>query len=635
MQSSTKPFARPIARVAWRVRLQRVLETTCSLGCLLLLALTGTVFALKARLISPQTFGTTMAISVLVLALCAIWQLARPIAAGRIAKRLDDTHGLHDRISSALEFGALAEPSPFQRAQVAEALTHLPAIEPSRAAPFRRPKDLGPFGAIALCLGAVVLLRFPEPKQPIVAPPPPLATLGVSAEELSPHRSAARELAADASRHDLPELRALSERLVKLLDQLERKELTRKQLLTKLAALEAQMRATPKTNLDQMLAQLRKAAKELKRDKPTQALAETLKHGDLRAAKKEMERLAKQLDKLRPKERQRLANNLKRASAHQPTDKALQRAIERARRHLRRLQKQQRKRPHDANLKRRLARKTRPLQRLNQQLAQQQAQNRQLQRLNRQLAAAAQALLNKLDPKQRKALEALMKAAQQLQRFANELTKRQMMAKAQDNLQDLKEFLRRLGQGGKIRVGRLADFMRRARGQQGKGKGKGQGKGKGKGKGNDMLLVPGSGRAGAGLQLPGQGQPGQGQPGQGQPGQGQPGQGQTGQDGSANSAQSGQSPGQGQGHGTDPNLRGERTRLASRRRAVFVAGQEGKGPSRSEVIYGAADRGFSTQTYGRVYHDYRRIVEDVMKREQVPLGYRYYVKRYFQLIKPR
>ena len=66
-----------------------------------------------------------------------------------------------------------------------------------------------------------------------------------------------------------------------------------------------------------------------------------------------------------------------------------------------------------------------------------------------------------------------------------------------------------------------------------------------------------------------------------------------------------------------------------------LEGQQGAGPTRSEVIYGAADRGFAQRNYKRVYGDYSQVVEEVMNREQIPLGMRYYVKRYFNLIKPR
>ncbi len=91
----------------------------------------------------------------------------------------------------------------------------------------------------------------------------------------------------------------------------------------------------------------------------------------------------------------------------------------------------------------------------------------------------------------------------------------------------------------------------------------------------------------------------------------------------------------GVGDGAGPDLKGERTTLDSKRKQSLIRGKDARGPSRSEVIVGASDRGFARRSYRRVYKDYYGVVEDVLKREDVPLGYRYYVKRYFQLIRPR
>jgi hypothetical protein len=85
----------------------------------------------------------------------------------------------------------------------------------------------------------------------------------------------------------------------------------------------------------------------------------------------------------------------------------------------------------------------------------------------------------------------------------------------------------------------------------------------------------------------------------------------------------------------DPNLMGEATRLDSRRRATRVEGKQGEGPSRSQTILGSAEKGFASRNYQQVYADYASVVEEVISKEHVPPGYRYYIKRYFQLIKPR
>ena len=67
---------------------------------------------------------------------------------------------------------------------------------------------------------------------------------------------------------------------------------------------------------------------------------------------------------------------------------------------------------------------------------------------------------------------------------------------------------------------------------------------------------------------------------------------------------------------------------------VYITGEHGEGPSRRETILTAAQRGFATRAYREVYADYRRIVEEVMNAENIPTGYKYYVRRYFQMINP-
>jgi hypothetical protein len=85
----------------------------------------------------------------------------------------------------------------------------------------------------------------------------------------------------------------------------------------------------------------------------------------------------------------------------------------------------------------------------------------------------------------------------------------------------------------------------------------------------------------------------------------------------------------------DPNLLGNPTQIDAKRRLTRVYGKEGAGPTRSETILGAAEKGFAAQPYRRVYRDYSAVSEQVMSRQRVPPGYRFYVKRYFQMIKPR
>ena len=65
-----------------------------------------------------------------------------------------------------------------------------------------------------------------------------------------------------------------------------------------------------------------------------------------------------------------------------------------------------------------------------------------------------------------------------------------------------------------------------------------------------------------------------------------------------------------------------------------LQGVQGKGPSTRETILSAAQKGFASRAYEEVYAQYKAIVEEVIDAEKVPSGYKHYVKRYFQKIKP-
>jgi hypothetical protein len=100
---------------------------------------------------------------------------------------------------------------------------------------------------------------------------------------------------------------------------------------------------------------------------------------------------------------------------------------------------------------------------------------------------------------------------------------------------------------------------------------------------------------------------------------------------------SGQSPGShGYGSGSGGAVEGQATNLKSGTQDTQVAGQDtGQGGSRSEVIQGAAERGFSSRGYTRVYREYHTVAEEALGKDEIPGGYRFYVRRYFELIRPR
>ena len=82
------------------------------------------------------------------------------------------------------------------------------------------------------------------------------------------------------------------------------------------------------------------------------------------------------------------------------------------------------------------------------------------------------------------------------------------------------------------------------------------------------------------------------------------------------------------------NVTGDPTRFNAKLKDEKLTGIHGQGPSRRETILTSAKKGFAEAAYRKVYADYKKIVEEVMTQEKVPQGYKYYVKRYFQRIKP-
>lgn len=120
------------------------------------------------------------------------------------------------------------------------------------------------------------------------------------------------------------------------------------------------------------------------------------------------------------------------------------------------------------------------------------------------------------------------------------------------------------------------------------------------------------GEGNATLEMPGAGGQEEGQGGEGQGG--------------------GQGPGAGDSHSDST---AEATDIRSRTQNTRVEGQQSGGPSRSEVILSAADQGFVGSGYQDVHSDYSTHAEEVLERDDIPPGYRFYVRRYFQLIRPR
>ncbi|MDP8998512.1 MAG: hypothetical protein M3O46_00190, partial [Myxococcota bacterium] len=230
----------------------------------------------------------------------------------------------------------------------------------------------------------------------------------------------------------------------------------------------------------------------------------------------------------------------------------------------------------------------------------------------------------------------LDQGAEDINRADQQEMTQQEKQELRQKLQELRELLRQEGQAGKDQITRLKRFSRMARGQSGS---QAQGAGK-EGEGQDQQggadpRQDGQGQGGTGVSQTSQhgetwmlGADGQKMlmlsKGQGGSGQSEPGGGGSG------------AAGRKWGEGHDPKLQGTATNPKMGTEDTQVQGADtGQGGSRSQVILGAAERGFASRGYKRVYGEYHQVAEQSLAKDEIPGGYRFYIKRYFQLIRPR
>ncbi len=643
------------------MRLSRALVV---LPSALVVALAIAAVTLVVRKTLPERLSNARAIEILVgaaalvvLALVAV--MLRRLAPGAGTIALDRHHQLHDRLTNALAFEAIApaERSALMEVAIDDACEHAPRLAPSRAAPLRTPRDL----AVALGLGVgVAALGLLYVSRTIVVVPQAkqIDALAMSPDDIELFRDAARALERP---NQSPEMKAAVDKFNQLIEDIANKRLDRTEAFRKMEAIERELLTGAEADAKEFEEALKDAAEELKKSDLSKPIGESLEKKDLEKAQKDLKVLAEQLRSGKKPDK----------AALEKLKAALQKAAERKKEALAALnekrneiredllkKKTQKKDDPDAGPKdeqedRLLKKKERELERLDREAEQKERVGRQLERLDRELSKAAQDLMKDLGL----SAQDLEQAAEDINRMQQEQMSQKEKEELRQRLEELREQIRQQGQSGKKRMARMMKFGKRARGSSGKGqKGDGEkGDGdKGDQQGDSDESQDGEGKEGEGKDgkdgKDGQGKGGKGQqwvigpdgkkiliPGAGSgpgdmPGMGQgAGQGGDGKDG----------PGAGQGGkeagtGHDGNLAGKRTDLKSGTTDVQQQGLDtGQGPSNSQVILSAAERGFKGSGYKKVFKDYHTVAEQQINKDTVPDGYRFYVHRYFQLIRPR
>ena len=93
-------------------------------------------------------------------------------------------------------------------------------------------------------------------------------------------------------------------------------------------------------------------------------------------------------------------------------------------------------------------------------------------------------------------------------------------------------------------------------------------------------------------------------------------------------------PSQNFGKSTSGNLFGEKTDPNSSGKQEQLTGQAGEGPSETETITSPEGRERASRSYKERYEKYRKLSEEVLDGEPIPLGHRKMIREYFELIRP-
>jgi hypothetical protein len=86
---------------------------------------------------------------------------------------------------------------------------------------------------------------------------------------------------------------------------------------------------------------------------------------------------------------------------------------------------------------------------------------------------------------------------------------------------------------------------------------------------------------------------------------------------------------------TSGNVSGEKTDLAAGRKLEQITGQPGEGPSEIETSHSPEGRQQAARQFREDYQKYQRLNESVLDSEQIPMGHRQTIRRYFELIRPQ
>jgi hypothetical protein len=534
------------------------------------------------------------------------------------ARTLDRFYDLHDGLANALAFSAHSpsERTPFMEAAIEDAILAAREVRPATAVPIRFPRSLVAPAMLATILAA--LLTFEVRRHVPVPHIAVLSPLDASPDDIDDVKDFLAQL---SSRSSSDETKSAIEELNRLLGDIASQRLDRTEVFRRIDALQMKLGADPSIDSQKLDRELSTKGEALSKADLSRPVGSALRSADLGKARDALHELAKKVrDAKLPVDKAKL-DELREAVKKAALANESRSALERQRRQLADEIDRLKQRMGDGGMdeeRSRLEKDKQELDRLDRDLDEQKRADSQLDRLDRELEQAAEDLAKDLGASS----QDLDQGAEDLNRLNQRQLSQQEKEELRQKLTELREVLRQQAAGGKGQMSRLKRFGRSARGQGG-----GEGGGSGDGK-----------------QSSGQGSEEQNGTSQGEK------EGQIwvlGPDGQkvlmitreqgASSAGDGRgAPDRGWGDGHDPHVQGAATNPKMGTEDTQAQGAEtGQGASRSQVILGASARGFASRNYQKVFTEYHQVAEESIARDDIPGGYRFYVKRYFQLIRPR
>ena len=637
--SEIGPVLELMGRASTRVRGQRCLDAGMRGAFWGLALLAVAMIAIQLEVLTPSVFPLLLVAASAGMALAALLALAWPLEPLRLAYRIDRTNSNADRLGSALEFSALGgETTRFMLAQIRDASRRAAGIDLALALPRRLPSSARPLLLALVLVAAASLYEAPPRTRPAAPPPPPRQEQLLALPDLDLQRDAARKMRAEAEALRDAELAELANRFDELVDRMEDRDIDQEQALSELQQLESAAKAPDLDEaVEEIVEKLAEVSGELSASKDTRKLADALQKRELDRARKELERLARLLadEKLSAGQLERLARafgGLARKLAESLAPKDLEALKEklaglrkrvgtrglssRERERIKSLEEQVRKAMAQQSKGRKERGQKDPLRALNRLTRRSDEAARKMKEAaqKKRGSRGRQARQKAGGRQQQQAGEQLRKSASSLGEMERAIEQARARRSARASMEQVRELIKRAAtsrSGSGQKEERLSDFDRRADPKGASRRAARQRRAKKERGRRDHASGPGGPRRG--MKKPkdrGQRQPGR-----------------LSRRGKGRGPTAGQgSDGAGQGRATS-NLPGHE----DQRVRGMCSGSE----SRTEILWGAAERGFARRGYQEVYGRFEAVAEEEIERAKVPPGFRFYLRRYFELIRPR